>query len=111
VKKFKAMKFNIGDDKRLSELVQSALFSLGYGWVKGGKNHGRTNYPYLYAESNGQIMTGVSKSFFDEDENEEINIDWMRGINQETVQLGGQTYIKSELEEALKHIKPIGAKS
>lgn len=39
---------------------------------------------------------------------EEINIDWMRTKKSETIELGGNTYIKSELEEALKHIKPVG---
>jgi hypothetical protein len=103
MERFKAMKFNIGKDGRLSGLVRSVLFSLGY--------YGDACGPYLYAESSGRIMSGSSEEFFEKDENEEINIDWMRGINQETVKLGGQTYIKSELEEALKHIKPIGAKS
>ena len=40
---------------------------------------------------------------------EEINLDWMRPIKQEeeTISLGGKTYIKSELEEALSHINPV----
>jgi hypothetical protein len=103
MERFKEMKFNIGNDERLSGLVRSALFSLGY--------YGNACGPYLYAESSGRIMSGSSEEFFEEDENEEINIDWMRSHQQETIDLGGQTYIKSELEEALKHIKPIGTKS
>ena len=38
---------------------------------------------------------------------EEINIDWMRTQQKETIELNGKTYIKEELEEALSKINPI----
>ncbi len=44
---------------------------------------------------------------FEEVTGEEINIDWLRTPKEETVELNGKKYIKAELEEALKHIKPI----
>ena len=103
---FKGMKFWIGDDPDLSERVQNALFSVGYGWVGGGKVVQLTYAFALYADSCGNITYGTSEDLFDSRENE-INIDWMRTSNKETVELNGKTYHKSELEEALKHINPI----
>ena len=107
---FKEMKFNIGNDPKLSERVQEMLFGLGYKRIEGGCVVKHKNYPFLYANSGGSLGCGLSEGCFQIDSNEEINIDWLR-TPQEAPELiefsDGSKYIKSELEEALKGIKKV----
>lgn len=101
-KKFKAMKFWIGGDKEVSEKLQKVLFSLGYTWCNLGAEVHPTESEYISAHHDGDLSHGDGSFDY-----EEINIDWMRTPKEETVELNGKKYLKSELEEALKHIKPM----
>ena len=103
---FKAMKFWIGDDPELSEKVQRLLFGLGYSWFVNKDNVANTESSYIYASRGGELTH--SDNGDRPVDGEEINIDWMRTKKPESIELNGKTYIKSELEEALRHIKPIG---
>ncbi len=105
---FKALKFWIGDDPELSEKVQKLLFDVGYKWAGCGKCGMYTDGVMLVTRESGEIWyRHKGDSCFDELDNEEINIDWMRTKKPETIELNGKTYVKSELEEALRHIKPV----
>jgi len=108
--KYKAMKFWIGDDPELSEKVQKLLFSMGYTWLSGSVEIKHTEEGCLYASRGGRVTqsSGGINGFFAKEDKEEINIDWMRATKPETIELNGKTYVKSELEEALRHIKPVG---
>lgn len=108
---FKEMKFWIGDDEELSKQVQKILNDQGYEWGH-GESVQNTGSLALYTTLNGRIIYSgdtnrVGIKHFDTEPEQEINIGWMRTAKQETIELGGKTYIKSELEEALSHIKPI----
>ena len=106
---FKAMKFWIGDDPELSEKVQKLLFAMGYGW-SGGGSLCRTGYEELQAWADGSVTNSNAEFISAKNgfiKGEYINIDWMRTKKPETIELNGKTYIKSELEEALRHIKPV----
>lgn len=104
----KAMKFWIGHDEKLGKAVYDLLTALGYEW-----------WSWSYATANGyavgcfltdregKIDWSDQRYCFDRYDAKEVNIDWMRPEAPETIELGGKTYIKSELEEALKNIKPI----
>ncbi len=104
---FKSMKFWIGDDPELSEKVQKLLLDDNYFWRHGGDGSKNTREFALYTNTKGRMTFSNSKAGFDCDNNEEINIDWMRTKKPETIELNGKTYVKSELEEALRHIKPV----
>ena len=109
---FKAMKFWIGDDPELSEKVQKILFGLGYKWAFESRGvTEQVNAYSMYAESDGGIRVASHDKrdgkFSFPDDGETIDIDWMRTKKPETIELAGKTYIKSELEEALRHIKPV----
>lgn len=49
------LKFNIGDNPRLSEIVQTVLFQFGYHWRKGGRSKERNSH-YLFAYDDGHLM-------------------------------------------------------
>ena len=105
---FKAMKFWIGDDPELSEKVQKLLFGMGYTWAGGHECGSFKRGVMIATKESGAIWHRDNfDSCFDSLSNEEINIDWMRTNKPETIELAGKTYIKSELEEALRHIKPV----
>lgn len=105
---FKEMKFWIGDDAELSERVQNILFILGCRWFSGDAVQ-ITSSTSLYVDGGCITYGGHSRKedWFDKQSHKEINIDWLRTAKPETVELGGKTYIKSELEEALSHINPL----
>lgn len=114
--KFKAMKFWIGNDPKCSERVQKMLFDMGYGWAAiKRKTVSNTDLTCIRTDNYGSIMYAssvVSRENFDSSYgffsmDEEINIDWLRSPKEETIELNGQTYIKSDVEEALKKLKPV----
>ncbi|MCK4815817.1 hypothetical protein KA005_08605 [bacterium] len=107
---FKAYKIWIGDDPELYGIIVNLLTSKGYEVgmsYSAGSSHKNIA---LTTNKNGKIdsATYIDKSGFKcWPVYEEINIDWMRTKKPETIELNGKTYIKSELEEALRHIKPV----
>lgn len=111
--KFKAMKFWIGYDPKCSERVQQMLFDLGYKWISDDKKVRYTSEEYITTVqwggriSKGYLFWGDSRDSFNESLCEEINIDWLRTPKEETIELNGKKCIKTELEEALKHINPV----
>lgn len=70
---FKAMKIRIKDEQH-SRLVQKALFEMGYKWLTsdGGVEH--TNEPYVFAESDGNILYCDDFRFFLRDAAEEVEL-------------------------------------
>lgn len=106
---YKKMKFWIGDDPDLSERVQKLLFGLGYKWRGAADQRVRyTEVGALYTNEDGYILyTDADAEWFNNESQEEIDIDWMRSQKPETIELNGKKYIKSELEEAIKRIKPV----
>ena len=109
-KQFKKMKFKTYGDLKLGRRLQNILFDLGYTWCTVGKRVSYTEHKYLYSEPDGQIMFGDYDGVFEEDSAEEVDIEWLCVVPQETVELGGKTYLKSELEVALENINPIGSR-
>jgi hypothetical protein len=114
--KFKAMKFRIGNDPKLSVRVQKILLGLGYRWLPiAGTElallHGdmikHTASPFLYTNKSGQITYGDHLPYFNSDNRDEINIEWLRSEQRETIGLDGKVYDKKELEEVLAKIKPL----
>lgn len=103
---FKKMKFFIGSngDAKTCKMVQGILDDLGYEATS-------RDSQIIFTESNGDADSYTThsdpKKKFGELPYEEINIDWMRTTKPETVELNGKTYIKTELEEALRKIKPV----
>jgi hypothetical protein len=107
---FKAMKFWIGNDEKLSERVQQMLFSLGYAWSIGHRKVQFKEAVYLCTSSSGLLMYGSTREVFEATPSEpkvEINIDWLRSAQREVVTIGDQKYYKDDLENALKDIKSI----
>ena len=104
---FKTMKFWIGDDPECSKRVQEMLFNLGYIWGVGDKTIMYIDAPALYSEPDGLIKKGDTRAYFNSDENQEINIDWLRSDKRKTVTLGDKKYYEDELSEALSKINPV----
>jgi hypothetical protein len=106
VSEFKSMKFWIGGDKDLFHKVGGVLEGFGYEvpWKFDSADFIET-YP------TGEVYTwsSVASGYFHSIDAPEINIDWMRTPKKEAekVELNGKTYLKSDLAEALKHIKPL----
>ena len=105
----KAMKFYIRDDPELCEKVQKLLFDLGYGWYVGYTAVKYLEAHYLYTFPSGYMGVGGvgTGSCFDQQDAEEINIDWLRSRPKETVELNGETYLKKDLEAALAKLEPV----
>jgi len=108
--KFKAMKFWIGKDMSLYYQVISILKHLGYEEPRTIDMVG--NIAIITNKAGNVSAAGRYSNDLDKHFNQwgrkEINIDWMRKpAKLETIELNGKWYLKSELEEALKHIKPI----
>lgn len=107
-KEFKAMKFWIGDDPELSKRVHKLLKGLGYGYKMVESRIEEKAAMLVTTEDGAMWYREDYDENFTSTDAEEINIDWMRtGATRETIELNGKTYIKSELEEALSHIRPI----
>ena len=51
---------------------------------------------------------GDNREFFDNQEHEEINIDWMRKSERKIVMVGNKKYYEDQLAEALSNIEPVG---
>ena len=109
--KYKAMKFNIGDDPECSKRVQAMLFSLGYTWSYSSKTLSYTSKHYLYAGTDSSLGYGSDLDFFGRQNDEEINIDWLRTpepiTKRPTIKVGDKEYYEDELSEALSKIKAI----
>ena len=110
---FKAMKIKVSDAGH-SELIQEELFRLGYGWHTGGKEIRYTEANYLYTEGDGSMGFGEGFAFFDVDESKEVTLEAtvtysFKDVEKpESVLLNGKEYLKSDLEEALNKLTPIG---
>lgn len=116
-----------------SKAVQEELFKNGCYWLTdfGYEQVRNTNAQYcgssyLYVESDGKMMYGRSKDYFDRSEFTEIKVD-MRNFEvtelvptivtktsvhtfykeKETVEFGGKKYIKEDLEKALSLLKSV----
>jgi len=102
------MKFNIGDNPKVSKAIQKRLFKLGYDWHPGNKVTRFTEKPYLYAKGDMSIKWGKDKDSFDRVELQEIDIEWMKQPEKRpTVTVGEKRYYEDELTEALSKIKEI----
>ena len=109
-KEFKAMKFWIGDDPELSKRVHKLLKGLGYGYKMVESRIEEKAVMLVTTEDGAMWYREDYDENFTSTDAEEITIDWMRTpteATRETIELNGKTYIKSELEEALSHIRPI----
>lgn len=111
--KFKAMTFKVGQDKQLSEKIQNILFDMGYEWSGTGVGYFDNACDCIITDTHGMMFDSSRHS------GESINIDWMSTPKEETVELNGKKYLRSDLtnqvgkqvvsalEEALNHIKPM----
>lgn len=106
---YKAMKFNIGNNPEVSKRVQEILFELGYKWEPDAQKAKYTGEPYLFTGTykDNAITWNDDEETFKSSTAEEINIEWMKPQPKETVELNGKKYLKSELETALQHLKPV----
>ena len=116
-----------------SKAVQEELFKNGCCWLNySGCEQVRDTTEqycgmrYLYVESNGKMLYGSSKEYFNQSEFTEIKFD-MRNFEvtelvptivtktsvhtfykeKETVEFGGKKYIKEDLEKALSLLKSV----
>ena len=116
-----------------SKAVQEELFKNGCCWLNhSGDEQVRDTTAqycgmrYLYVESNGKMLYGSSKEYFNQSEFTEIKVD-MRNFEvtelvptivtktsvhtfykeKETVEFGGKKYIKEDLEKALSLLKSV----
>ena len=115
--KFKNMKFVVRD-KRHSQQIQEALFALGYKWYLGNKIQ-YLDSSYLYTNRFGVIQHGTGAAFFERDsgtlstlsdicnttENTPFEVDCPA---QTTITIGGNLYLVSDVENALKNLNKIG---
>lgn len=106
--KFKTMKFWIDNgDKGLYDAVCRELTRLGY---KADDNI-RCNVCAIQTDEDGFFAAATMEKgdwwYNGLKDHEEINIDWMRSDKLEFVELNGKKYLKSEIEAALSHIKPV----
>ena len=104
--KFRAMKFRVNNPAH-SERVQRILFDMGYEWMIGGKDINHADRPYLYAEWDGDILSGSSESDFREDPNTEIDVSWLDTTDDETIEIEGRTYRKSDVVDRLAELDPV----
>ena len=115
---FKEMKFLVKDEEH-SRQIQKALFGLGYKWwCIGGavKEIMHTGTQALYADSDGAITHSDRDYFFSQNVEdipeytvkEVVSYEIVPVKDEEVIVLAGKVYKKSELEEALSKIKPIG---
>ena len=110
--KFKNMKFIVRDEDH-SRQIQEALFAAGYKWYSNrGIEH--LDSKYLYTNNYGLIQYGTDKEFFEVDKSKvSILLDITNPIEtcQEkhpTINIGGNLYLVSDVEYALKNLKKIG---
>jgi hypothetical protein len=105
--KFKDMKFFIGGDKQLHAKVRNTLEDMGYAWSSGTPDSDIG--AYRDGRINGMCVSqeGKCNSYFDRQNNPEINIDWMRSPKRTTVTIGDKEYYEDELAEALSKIKAV----
>lgn len=127
-KDLRRIKIEVSSPKE-SKAVQGALFKNGCYWLtlSGYEQIRETtaqycDLRYLYVESDGTIMYGASKGYFDESDFTEIKADVQHfevvelvakaSVNtfykeKETVEFGGKKYIKEDLEKALSLLKSV----
>ena len=131
-KDLRRIKIEVSDTKE-SKAVQEALFENGCYWLNYSgyeqirdKTAQYCGLRYLYVESDGTMMYGSSKEYFNRSEFTEIKVD-LRNFEvtelvptivtktsvrtfykeKETVEFGGKKYIKEDLEKALSLLKSV----
>lgn len=82
----KELKFRVYS-KEHSKAIQEVLFKLGYSWI-GYQDIKYTYGSYLYVESDGCIMHGQEKDFFNTDLSKESTLDELyKMLNEERFEL------------------------
>lgn len=129
-KDLRRIKIEVSSPKE-SKAVQEELFKNGCYWLTLYENIRNTTAQhyglrYLYVESDGTIMYGSLKEYFDKSDFTEIKVD-LRDFEvielvqtivtktsvhtfykeKETVEFGGKKYIKEDLEKALSLLKSV----
>ena len=104
---FKDMKFLIGDDRPLLHAVKKTLFSMGYDTTRGLDDFNGV----IVAYHDGSVVFDHSIHAFDSYDCEEINIDWMRTNEPETINISRGIFeeldrIKSDFDEVLDKLLP-----
>ena len=104
---FKKMKFLVGNDHELLEIVRGALSSLGYG--DSGSLDGFEGVVTTYGD--GSVSFRLRKGMFDSHDAEEINIDWMRTNEPETINISRGIFeeldrVVSDFDEVLDKLLP-----
>ena len=93
-------------DSDLCRIAELIAFDLGAKWGLSGTEHNPSIYDRFIDEEK-TLWHSPSRSRYDES----IIFDLapLKELTEkpETVELNGQKYLKSDLEEALKHIKPV----
>ena len=109
--KFKNMKFVVRDREH-SRQIQEAPLAAGYKWFSGNN----IQYPsssYLYVNNFGMIQHGNDQNFFEKDKCKlSILLDITNPIKsdfvaQPTITIGGNLYLVSDVENALKNLTKI----
>lgn len=112
VQEFVNRKFRVKNAKH-SRQIQETLFSLGYEWMLKGKDVCYTNEPCLFANEDGTITWGDERCFEQSEFQEAVVVAHTSYsiedvVKRETVELNGLTYLKTDLEAALKKLTPVG---
>ena len=106
--KFKNMKFVVRDEDH-SRQIQEALFAAGYSW-SGDRHVHYLSSSYLYSDTWGFIQPGTITEFFDADTCKLSTLSDLFNPSKEepTINIGGNLYLVSDVEYALKNLKKIG---
>lgn len=106
--KFKNMKFIVRDEDH-SRIIQEALFAARYEWYS---NRGveYLDSKYLYTNNYGLIQHGTGEDFFESVSSSPSTLsDVINSVKEEpTIKIGGNLYLVSDVEYALKNLKKIG---
>ena len=111
--KFDKMKFWFNDgEEALRMEVCDFLQSQGCRVGSNIKNNKAVGYDRgIQVNENGVISAATNRKdpywYNILEDYKEINIDWMRVKKPEPIELNGQRYIKAEVEEALRLLKPV----
>ena len=107
------------DNEDESKEVQEALFKLGYKWCNGNVTPMHTSYKVLTTYADGCICFGVSKSLFEDHENEELTLSQLKSmveIEESKFRVGDEVEIV-KLDKTIKHfggegvLSPVGTKT
>jgi len=96
-----------------SRLLQEVVFEAGGKWGSYGKAVRLVEKPFLFVDMSGDLTWcgSAGADYFNLQSDPEGHLEVVTTVKlaepKETVELGGKTYYKKDLEKALENIKPL----